>query len=651
MKWVYLAIALLACHLSPQVALAAHNRSEVPFKLYRGYAIVVRGSIGNTHNLNLLIDTGAVPSVLDSRIARKLHLQTTRGTLSVFTQQVEVERATIANVQIGLLHANVLSIAVHDLSNAEQVLGIRVDGMIGLDFLGQTAFTIDYGSKKITVGPVDPSLTAVPYQSGPGYIVVEMQIRHRIIPLLVDTGASELVLFQTAEKDWLDANTIVGRRTWSNMSGDVELQKVHLSDVFLGPTHWGSRDALILERANAVPSAAFRGLLGIISLKARRVGFDPDRKVLAWGDTDPLLAAKHSPADARAGAGRETERVLGEHGVAFDLERRKFHWEQPAVAPFTIAIYDDVRLSPTSKGALLFSEKQGRFTRERLALADVGWPQPTTAAPDPEASAAQSLAHLPVKLPIHLHWDYLVVVEGSIGNMQKLNFLVDTGAYPSAVDQKIARHLGLAEQPATVNLSTKTVQSRLVVLPSITLGPVHAESLPVLAEDLSFLKTAVGQKVDGVVGLDFLRKCNFTINYRTKEMIFGAIDTLTFSASFDTALPLVTIRTRFQNRQLRLVVDSAGADLTLFQSRVHDTSAFQALDAGVATDARGPFHRRKVRVPEVYLGTETIGEQIAFVVDDRRDHGVNFDGVLGVRGPQFRKIAFDFEHGRFSWER
>jgi predicted aspartyl protease len=283
MKWVYLAIALLACHLSPQVALAAHNRSEVPFKLYRGYAIVVRGSIGNTHNLNLLIDTGAVPSVLDSRIARKLHLQTTRGTLSVFTQQVEVERATIANVQIGLLHANVLSIAVHDLSNAEQVLGIRVDGMIGLDFLGQTAFTIDYGSKKITVGPVDPSLTAVPYQSGPGYIVVEMQIRHRIIPLLVDTGASELVLFQTAEKDWLDANTIVGRRTWSNMSGDVELQKVHLSDVFLGPTHWGSRDALILERANAVPSAAFRGLLGIISLKARRVGFDPDRKVLAWG--------------------------------------------------------------------------------------------------------------------------------------------------------------------------------------------------------------------------------------------------------------------------------------------------------------------------------------------------------------------------------
>ncbi len=62
-----------------------------------------------------------------------------------------------------------------------------------------------------------------------------------------------------------------------------------------------------------------------------------------------------------------------------------------------------------------------------------------------------------VKLPIRLFWNYLVIVDGSIGNVQKLHFLVDTGAYPSIVDQKIARHLGLAEQPARVNLASKSV--------------------------------------------------------------------------------------------------------------------------------------------------------------------------------------------------
>ena len=33
----------------------------------------------------------------------------------------------------------------------------------------------------------------------------------------------------------------------------------------------------------------------------------------------------------------------------------------------------------------------------------------------------------------------------------------------------------------------------------------------------------------------------------------------------------------------------------------------------------GTFRRRKVRIPEVYLGKENIGLQIGFVVDDRKD--------------------------------
>src|SRR4051794_30344685 len=46
----------------------------IALKLYRGYTIVARGSIGNLKNLNFLIDTGAVPSILDRRIAKKLRL-------------------------------------------------------------------------------------------------------------------------------------------------------------------------------------------------------------------------------------------------------------------------------------------------------------------------------------------------------------------------------------------------------------------------------------------------------------------------------------------------------------------------------------------------------------------------------------------------
>jgi predicted aspartyl protease len=286
-----------------------------------------------------------------------------------------------------------------------------------------------------------------------------------------------------------------------------------------------------------------------------------------------------------------------------------------------------------------------------LSCADSVSSQAPTASVSPKVHDTQSPANMPDKLPFHLSWGYLVIVQGHIGNVQKLNFLVDTGAYPSVVDERIAHSLGLAEQPARVNLSNQSVQTRTVVLPSLALGPIHVASLPVLSQDLSVFQKNLGYKVDAIVGLDVLRKSSFTINYKTKEIVFGPIESLSFSAPFETEAPVVTIQMESQFRQLRLVVDTGGPDLMLFQSRLAESTGFQLLGTEIVMDAGGEFQRRKVRIPDVYLGKEKIGSQIAFVADDRKDDGDNFDGVLGVRGAQLWKIAFDFEHRKFCWER
>ncbi len=277
--------------------------------------------------------------------------------------------------------------------------------------------------------------------------------------------------------------------------------------------------------------------------------------------------------------------------------------------------------------------------------------QMPTAPSNLEAKQTHSLMSAPARLPFHLHWGYLVIIEGSIGNVQKLHFLIDTGANPSVVDQKIAHTLGLAEKPARVTLSTSSVQTRLVVLPSLLMGPVRDKSLPVLTQDLSYFQKALAYRVDAIVGMDVLRKSSFSINYRTKEMLFGPTGSLSFSAPFETDTPVVTIQMHSQHRQMHLVVDTGGPDLMLFQSSLSDSPDFQALGTEMVMDVSGTFQRRRVRVPEVYLGKVNIGSQIAFVVDDQKDDGDYFDGVLGVRGPQFWKIAFDFEHRRFCWER
>jgi predicted aspartyl protease len=286
-----------------------------------------------------------------------------------------------------------------------------------------------------------------------------------------------------------------------------------------------------------------------------------------------------------------------------------------------------------------------------VSFVDVGWARTPSASNDDGNQEADPASHVSVRLPVRLFWGYLVIVEGSIGNVPKLSFLVDTGAYPTVVDQKIAMRLGLAAQPGRVNLSNKSVQTRLVVLPSLFLGPIEATSLPVLTEDLSFFQKALGHKVDAIVGLDVLRKSSFSINYKTKEMLFGPAERLTFSAPFDTAVPVVTIRMGFPTQELRLVIDTGGPDLMLLQSRMPPSIGLQELGTETVSDVGGSFQRRKVRIAEVNVGKETIGAQIAFVADDRKDDGDNFDGILGMRGPRFWKIAFDFEHLRFSWER
>src|SRR5579863_9742769 len=172
----------------------------VRFDLYRGYLIVVQGSAGSLRNLNFLVDTGTTPAVLDARIARKLDLGGTESaSIVILGGRTPGEEASLPSLEIGPLRRSNLRVVTADLSFFEKDLGVRIDGIVGLDVLGQKPFVIDYASRAIRFGETRSLSVLVPFRLDRGLAVFEAQIDHTPMHLVFDTGAGSMVLFAQAD--------------------------------------------------------------------------------------------------------------------------------------------------------------------------------------------------------------------------------------------------------------------------------------------------------------------------------------------------------------------------------------------------------------------------------------------------------------------
>ncbi|MGD0921694.1 MAG: retropepsin-like aspartic protease [Terriglobia bacterium] len=281
MKGLKHGLLILASLLISQTLLAADGLVEVPFRLYRGYVIVVKGSIAGLDKLNFLIDTGAVPSVVDRRIAQKLKLSGNGQSLSVFSQSVQAQGVVLSDVALGPIRAERLPVLVRDLAFIEEGMGIHIDAMVGLDVLARSSFRIDYQSKKMIFGAVEPSEYSVVFEPRPGYVLVQFEVEGQPLRLVVDTGAKDVVLFESRVHGRLASVRTAGAKTSANMGGESQLQEVRLPTARLGTTDLGNQKAYLLATsAQALPN--FDGLLGVTALGVKRLAFDFDRQTISW---------------------------------------------------------------------------------------------------------------------------------------------------------------------------------------------------------------------------------------------------------------------------------------------------------------------------------------------------------------------------------
>jgi hypothetical protein len=251
-------------------------------------------------------------------------------------------------------------------------------------------------------------------------------------------------------------------------------------------------------------------------------------------------------------------------------------------------------------------------------------------------------------VPIQLYSGYVVVVRGSIGDLEKRNLVIDTGAYPSVVDHDVAKKLGLSGRTTPMRMVDRTLTAESVILPVLRFGPLEARDVRVVVQDMSFLSQQLGVRVDAMIGPDVLARQNFSIDYVDKTLTFGAVRTLSWSTPMQNRSGMACLDVEFNGPPQRLLLDTGAAEVLLFSgtSWLQKTSGYVRQSSNLG----GAITLRQVGVKEILLGEQNLGSRQILVSDEKNMDVYPFDGLLAPRGLNLRQIAFDFEHQVFSWE-
>jgi predicted aspartyl protease len=248
-------------------------------------------------------------------------------------------------------------------------------------------------------------------------------------------------------------------------------------------------------------------------------------------------------------------------------------------------------------------------------------------------------------MPFKLVGEHLIVVQGSLGDLQKRNLVIDTGAYPSIIDTGVARKLHIAGHSQELDAVNHKLSRPVVVVSSVDVGPIHAPGVRAMTADLSAASQAFGTHIDALIGLDVLQHASFRIDYRAKRVFFSEVETLPYSVPFRWNEGMLTISLQANSGTLRMLVDT-GAQSTLLLApqlavsrRGHDREF---------ANLGGNFILREVKLESVQLGDFDLGSQAVYVSDAPNLPSYPFDGFLSTI--QFEQIAFDFPNHTFSWK-
>ncbi len=184
--------------------------------------------------------------------------------------------------------------------------------------------------------------------------------------------------------------------------------------------------------------------------------------------------------------------------------------------------------------------------------------------------------------------------------------------------------------------------------PELALGTVRFSEVDVRILELP---ASQGVRLDGLVGLDLLRRMPVTIDFRTQTIQFGTVPPLRHSQSFYPRFPFIPLNLTVNGEVLRVVVDTGAVGLMLYGKAIRDRFQFPRNGSTETWPyAGGRVKMDPVLVQGLAIGETACGDLTARVIRDGKSGNRQVMGNLGIQSLGLAAIQLDLQAGHLGWE-
>jgi len=263
----------------------------------------------------------------------------------------------------------------------------------------------------------------------------------------------------------------------------------------------------------------------------------------------------------------------------------------------------------------------------------------------------------------------LILVPTHVNGRGPFEFILDTGAGMSLLGPRLAGELGIVSSGAREGRGAGVrVQVAIARVESLAIGAAKGSAMPVgITADVDRIGAAVGHRIEGDIGYDFLRAFRLTIDYRRRVVRLapggppGAIEAggpggaahpeVPFRLAAP-AKPLVLVPAFVNGRGPHTFVLDTGASATVLSPGLAATLRIETVAAEPMTGAGGMLQATLGRAGSLTVGGATLEDVAVRVADSLPDlvsaGDTRLDGILGYNFLRHFRVTLDYPGGTLS---